>query len=200
MLAERGDPVLGLIRNPEHADDLRADGVEPIVADLENIDARGAADHLSGTDAVVFAAGAGPGSGVERKDTVDREASVVLADASELLGVRRFIQISSIGANAPIPSDVGEVFGAYLTAKQTAEADLRVRQLDWTILRPGILTDDPPTGKVRLAESVERAEVTRADVAAVLLALLDEPKSVGHALTVVNGETAIPEAVRTALE
>lgn len=199
LLTERGDAARGLIRNPEHADDLRADEIEPVIADLEQMDAEGLAGHLAGADAAVFAAGAGPGSGVPRKDTVDRAASVLLADACERAGVRRLLQVSSMGTAQPNPPDVGEVFGAYLDAKRAAEEDLRARELDWTILRPGVLTDSPPTGKVVLAESVPRAEVTRSDVAAVLVALLDEPRSARRTFELVNGETPIAEAVRSAV-
>lgn len=199
LLTERGDAARGLIRNPEHADDLRADEIEPVIVDLEQMDAEGLAGHLAGADAAVFAAGAGPGSGVPRKDTVDRAASVLLADACERAGVRRLLQVSSMGTAQPNPPDVGEVFGAYLDAKRAAEEDLRDRELDWTILRPGVLTDSPPTGEVVLAESVPRAEVTRSDVAAVLVALLDEPRSARRTFELVNGETPIAEAVRSAV-
>lgn len=199
LLAERGDSVLGLIRNPDHAAELRADGVEPRLADLELIDAAELAAQLAGADVAVFAAGAGPGSGTPRKDTVDRAASVLLAEACEQAGVRRFLQISAMGTTRPNPPDVGEVFGAYLDAKRAAEADLRRRDLDWTILRPGRLTDDAPTGRVRLGASVERAEVTRADVAAVLLALIGERRSVHRALEVVNGDAPVAEAVEAAV-
>ncbi|MER7010491.1 SDR family oxidoreductase [Saccharopolyspora sp. NPDC000359] len=198
-LVERGDSVLGLVRNPEHAADLRADGVEPLVADLEAVDAVDLAGSLSGVDAAVFAAGAGPGSGAARKDTVDRAASALLADACQEAGVQRFLQVSAMGTTKPNPSDVDPVFGAYLDAKRAAEADLRARPLDWTILRPGVLTDDPPTGRVTLAAEVDRAEVTRADVAAVLVALLDEPASIRRELALVNGPTPIADALRQAL-
>lgn len=199
LLVERGDAVLGLIRNPDHAADLRADGVEPQLADLEHTDAAALTALMSDVDAAVFAASAGPGSGAARKDTVDRAASVLLADACERAGIRRFVQVSSMGAAQPNPTDVDPVFGAYLDAKRAAEEDLRSRDLDWTILRPGRLTDDPPTGRVELAESVGRADVTRADVAAVLLTLLDEPAAARRVLEVVNGDTPIPDALRAAL-
>lgn len=198
-LVERGSSVLGLIRNPEQADELRAEGVEPLVVDLENATAASLAAHLSNVDAAIFSAGAGPGSGVARKDTVDRGASVLLADACEEAGVWRFVQVSAMGTTKPNPPDVGEVFGAYLDAKREAEADLRNRQLDWTILRPGRLTNDEPTGRVQIAPSVERAEVTRADVADVLVALLDEMRSIRKALEVVNGDTPVLEALREAV-
>ncbi len=199
LLVSRGDAVAGLVRDPEHAADVRADGVEPLVVDLENVGAEALAGRLTGADAAVFAAGAGPGSGTARKDTVDRAGSVLLARACERAGVRRFLQISSMGAAHPTPPDVGEVFGAYLDAKRAAEQDLRERDLAWTILRPGRLTDDAPTGRVALGESVRRDDVTRGDVAAVLVALLDEPAARGRALELVNGRTPVDEAVRSAL-
>lgn len=198
-LVARGDTVVGLIRDSEHADDLRADRVEPLVADLEHVGADALAGWLRGADAAVFAAGAGPGSGAARKDTVDRAGSVSLARACEQAGVRRFLQVSSMGTAQPNPPDVGEVFGAYLDAKRAAEQDLRDRDLEWTILRPGRLTDGHPTGEVTLAESVGRADVTRADVASVLVALLHEPAATRRVFEVVNGETPVAEAVRTAV-
>ncbi|QUG99447.1 NAD(P)H-binding protein [Saccharopolyspora erythraea] len=198
-LAARGDSALGLVRNPEHEADLRADGIVPVVADLEQIGTDELARYLEGFDAAVFAAGAGPGSGAQRKDTVDRAASALLADACERAGVRRFVQVSAMGTEGPYPPDIGEVFAAYLDAKGAAEQDLRERDLDWTILRPGRLTDDAPTGRVRIGASVARAEITRADVASVVIALLDEPASVRKVLEAVNGDTPIPDGVRAAV-
>lgn len=198
LLSERGDHVLGIIRNADHAADLEADGVEPLVLDLETAETPALADRLSGVDAAVFLAGAGPGSGAARKDTVDRGASALLADACQRAGIRRLVQVSSMGTRGPNPSDVDPVFGAYLDAKRAAEDDLRGRDLDWTILRPGRLTDDEPTGRVRLAEDVGRDVVTRRDVAAVLAALLHEPGTVGRALELVGGDVEIADAVRAA--
>ncbi|MHA6797797.1 SDR family oxidoreductase [Bounagaea algeriensis] len=198
-LVQRGDEVTGLVRNPDHVADVTADGAQPRVVDLEDTDASTLAGELSGVDAAVFAAGAGPGSGAARKDTLDRAGSVLLAEACENAGVARFVQISAMGTTRPNPPDVGEVFGAYLDAKREAEADLRSRQLDWTILRPGRLTDDEPTGLVELAVSVARGDVTRADVAASVAAVLDERRSVRKALEVINGDTPIVEALRAAV-
>ena len=198
-LGSRGDSVVGVVRNPEHVEDLRADGAEPVVLDLEQTDADRVARHLAGADAAVFAAGAGPGSGVERKESVDLGASALLADACERADVRRFVQVGAMGTTEPNPSDVGEVFGKYLDAKRASERDLAERDLDWTILRPGRLTEDPPTGRVALADSVQRAEITRGDVADVLVALVDEPASAGRALEVVNGDVPVIDALRTAL-
>lgn len=197
LLRDRGDTVLGLIRDPGHLDDVEATGAEAAVCDLERADVEEVTAHLAGADAAVFAAGAGAGSGAPRKDTVDRAASVLLADAAERAGVPRFLQISSMGAGAPARPGTDEVWAAYVRAKGEAEEDLRRRELDWTILRPGGLTDDPGTGRVTLAEPpVPRGSVTRDDVAAVLVALLDSPATRHRTLELVGGDTPVTEAVR----
>lgn len=192
-LADRGDQVVGMVRNPDHADDVRAGGAEPVVADMEEVDAGTLAGHLTGADAVVFAAGAGPNSGGPRKDTVDRAAAALLADAATTAGVRRYVLISAMGTDDPPAGD--EVFAVYLRAKAAAEADLRGRDLDWTVLRPGGLTDDPATGRVALAEHVDPGQVPRDDVAAVVVALLDAPATVGRTYELVGGDTPIPDAL-----
>jgi uncharacterized protein YbjT (DUF2867 family) len=198
LLAGRGDQAVGLIRNPAHAADVHQAGAEAVVCDLEAATAGDVAVLLSGADAVVFAAGAGPGSGAPRKDTVDRAASVLMADAAGQAGVRRFVQISSMGAGQPPAPGRGEVWAAYITAKTAAEADLRARDLDWTILRPGGLTDDPATGRVRLAPPpVPGGTVSRADVAAVIAALLDEPGTRHQTLELVGGDTPVAAAVHS---
>ncbi|WP_229401611.1 NAD(P)H-binding protein [Micromonospora okii] len=194
-LAGRGDTPVGLIRNPDHAPALRATGAQARVCDLEHADVAQVAAHLADADAVVFAAGAGPGSGAARKDTVDRAAAVLLADAAEQAGVRRYLLVSSMGVDDAPPAGTDEVFAAYLRAKKAAEDDLTARDLDWTVLRPGRLTDDPPTGRVTLAPRVDAGAVTRTDVARVLAALLHRPGSVGAVLELVGGNTPIADAV-----
>lgn len=202
LLSQRGDATVGLIRNPDHADDVAATGAEAVVFDLESGRANTLAEHLVGADAVVFAAGAGPGSGIPRKDTVDRAGAALLAEAAERGGVRRYLLISSMGFDVDDPdwtppAGTSDVFGAYLRAKAASERDLRARDLDWTVLRPGALTDEGPRGAVWLAASkVERGEISRADVAAVSLAVLDESRSAGLTLEVVGGDTPIADAVR----
>jgi nucleoside-diphosphate-sugar epimerase len=199
LLSSRGDTVVGVVRNPAHAADLIADGVEPAVLDLESASVEEVARVVSGADAVVFAAGAGPGSGAARKDTVDRGAAVLLADAAEQAGVRTYLLVSSIGADdvadGATPDGMDEVFVAYLRAKLAAEQDLLARPgLRTTVLRPGGLTDGPGTGRVTLAAHVERGSVPRDDVAAVLLALLDAPGD-GTVVELVSGRMPIDEAV-----
>jgi uncharacterized protein YbjT (DUF2867 family) len=198
LLAERGDQTVGLIRNPAHVADVRKVGAEAVICDLEVASADDVVLLLSGADAVVFAAGAGPGSGASRKDSVDRAASVLMADAAERAGVRRFVQVSSMGAGQPPRPGSDEVWAAYITAKTVAEADLRGRDLDWTILRPGGLTDAPAAGRIRLAPPpVPGGMVPRADAAAVIAALLDHPGTRHHTLELVGGDTPVAAAVHS---
>src|SRR6185312_3656604 len=197
LLSNRGDHAVGIIRNPEQAQNLVAVGTEPVVCDLESAALTDVVQHLDSADAAVFAAGAGPGSGIARKDTVDHAAAVLFADAAEAAGVRRFLIVSAIGADREPPEGTDPVFAAYLRAKGAADASVRARAgLDWTILRPGRLTNAPGTGRVTLAESTSYGEVTRDDVAAVLAALLTEPATAGRTLELINGDTPIADAVK----
>ena len=196
LLADRGDRAVGLIRNPAQVEDVRQAGADAVVCDLEAASAGDVVALLSGADAVVFAAGAGPGSGVPRKDAVDRAASVLLAEAAGQAGVRRFVQVSSMGAGQPVPPGGDEVWAAYIAAKTAAEDDLRARDLDWTIVRPGGLTDAPAAGLVRLAPPpVPRGTIPRADVAAVIVALLDQPGTRHQTLELVSGDSPVAAAV-----
>ncbi|ADT97828.1 NAD(P)H-binding protein [Mycolicibacterium gilvum] len=197
LLSARGDSVAGLIRNPAHEDDLRVTGAEPVVLDLEDTTNGVVSSHLRGADAVIFAAGAGPGSGAARKETVDRDAAVLLADAAEAAGVQRYLMISAMGADANTPDDAADdVFVAYLRAKGAADDLIRSRtELYATIVRPGQLTDDPGTGKVAIAEHTGRGKIPRADVAAVLVAVLDAPQTAGQTFELISGDTDIEVAV-----
>jgi len=198
LLAERGDQAVGLIRNPAHVADVQKAGAEAVICDLETASADDVVVLLAGADAVVFAAGAGPGSGVPRKDSIDRAASVLMADAAERAAVRRFVQVSSMGAGRPPRPGSDEVWAAYIMAKTAAEADLRARDLDWTILRPGGLTDAPATGRIRLAPPpVPGGTVPRADVAAVIAALLDNPGTRHQTLELVGGDSPVAAAVQS---
>jgi len=199
LLSARGDSVVGIIRNPAHESDVVGDGIDPVVLDLETAHLDEVAAAVEGADGVVFAAGAGPGSGVARKDTVDRAAAVLLADAAERAGVGRYLLVSSMGvdsvADGATPDGTDEVFVAYLRAKLAAEQDLLARPgLATAVLRPGALTDDPGTGRVALAPRVPRGSVPRDDVAAVLLALLDAGAHT-VVLELVGGDTPVDEAV-----
>jgi uncharacterized protein YbjT (DUF2867 family) len=188
LLADGGHRGRGVIRNPEHAADIEAAGAEPVVCDMEALD--DLSGCCEGADAIVFAAGAGPGSGPERKRTVDYGAAVKLMEA----GIRRYVMVSAIAAGRP--DEWSEPMRPYYEAK--AEADERLGQsgLDYTIVRPGGLTDDPGTGLVTVGTDIERGEIPREDVAAVLLAVLETPGSVGRTFELVSGDTPIDEAVR----
>jgi uncharacterized protein YbjT (DUF2867 family) len=199
LLSQRGDSVAGFIRNPAHAADLENAGAEGVVVDLEQASADQVAAHLRGADAVVFAAGAGPGSGAARKETVDRDAAILLADAAGLAKVGRYVMISSMGADAEAPDDAGDpVFVAYLRAKGAADDNVRARKaLHSTIVRPGLLTNDPGTGRVTIAGQTGRGSIPREDVAAVLLAVLDTPETGGQTFELISGDTPIADAVTT---
>jgi nucleoside-diphosphate-sugar epimerase len=194
-LVEDGHNALGLIRNPDHEADLHAIGVEPVPCDLESADAHQLAEALRGADAVVFAAGAGPGSGAERKRTMDYGGAVKLIDAAKADGIRRYLMVSAIGAGHPPPPGEGDVFGAYLRAKAEADQALEASGLEYTIVRPGPLTDDPPTGAVELGQDLERRHISRADVAALLHACLFLPHTIDWTFEAVGGERPIEAAL-----
>jgi len=193
LLQARGDEVIGLIRNPAHADDVRDAGAEPVVCDLENATVDEVAEAIGGADAAVFAAGAGPGSGAERKLTVDRDGAIKLLAAAVATGAPRFVIVSSIGAENPPDDD--DVFSVYLRAKAEADAAVRGSDREWTIVRPGALTNDPGTGRVAISTDPFRGKVAREDVAAVLAAVLGEHPSIGKIFYVNGGEDPIDQAL-----
>jgi len=194
LLSDAGHDAVGIIRNPDHAADLVAAGATPLVLDLEQIDAATLADELDGVDAVVFAAGGGPSSGAARKLTVDRDAAVLLADAAERQGIDRYVMISALATDDHDP-DSDDVFQVYLKAKSQADADLRSRSLEWTVIRPGGLTNDPPTGLVSVAESTGPGRIPRADVAAVVVEVLLHRRAVRSQFELISGATPIGEAL-----
>jgi len=192
LLAQRGHSVRGLIRKSEQADDLRAIEVEPVLCDLETEDDVAAA--VRGADAIVFAAGAGPGSGAERKRTMDLGGALKLIDAAEADGIRRYAMVSAMGAGSP-PAQEGGAFGEYLRAKAEADRALIASGLDHTIVRPGSLTDDPPTGRITVGTSIGRGEVSRDDVAATLAAVLVAENTIDKTFELIAGNIPIEEAV-----
>jgi uncharacterized protein YbjT (DUF2867 family) len=192
LLAERGQRARGLIRNPDHARDLHELGAEPVLCDIEALD--DISHCCEGADAVVFAAGAGPGSSVERKRTVDYGGAVKLIEAAKTNGIDRYVIVSAIGVDRP--DEWSEPMRPYYEAKRDADARVLESGLSYTIVRPGGLTDDAGTGLVRLGTDLERGEVPREDVAAVLLAVLETPSTVGKTFELVSGDTPIEEAVR----
>lgn len=196
LLAADGHEVVGLVRNPDHEADVAAAGGTVAVLDLEQASVDAVVEVLSGADVAIFSAGAGPGSGNERKDTVDRGAASLLAEAAERAGVRRHIQVGSMGADQADELDPADTFTIYLKAKKAAEDDLRARDLDWTVLRPGSLTNDAGTGQVLLADKTGRGSITRDDVALVLAGLCETPASIGRTLELIAGDTPVAEALK----
>lgn len=198
ILSDRGDHAVGLIRRPEQADEVRAVGAEPVLLDLESATLEQVSFALedADADAVVFAAGAGADSGAERKETIDRAAAVLLADAAESAGVRRYVMISSMGADPHSNFDGDPTLRAYLRAKGAADDDIRARtRLDWTVLRPGTLRNEPGTGKVRLDHQTGGGYVPRDDVAAVLAELLESPGTARQTLELIAGDVPVADAV-----
>jgi uncharacterized protein YbjT (DUF2867 family) len=193
IVSERGDEVVALIRNPDHADDVRQAGAEPTVVDLEHASDDDVAEAIAGSDAVVFAAGAGPGSGPARKETMDYGGAVKLIAAAKQAGISRYVIVSSMGADPDAPGD--DTFSVYLRAKGRADDAVRSSGLDATVVRPGGLTNDPGTGRVSLGENLRGGQVPRDDVAAVLTAVLDSPKTIGKTVDLVSGDRPIAEAV-----
>jgi uncharacterized protein YbjT (DUF2867 family) len=193
IMSERGDEVVALIRNPDHADEVKRAGAEPAVVDLEHASEDEVASAIGGSDAVVFAAGAGPGSGAERKETMDYGGAVKLIAAAKQAGVSRYVIVSSMGANPNATGD--DTFSVYLRAKGRADDAVRASGLDATVIRPGGLTNDAGTGRVRLGEKLPRGQVPRDDVAAVLVAVLDSPSTIGRTADLIGGDTPIAEAV-----
>ncbi|MFS7194994.1 NAD(P)H-binding protein [Rahnella inusitata] len=194
-LRAQGLEAIGIVRKPEQLSQMEALGADPVLVDIENTSAQELANGLKGADAVVFAAGAGGGSTAERKHTVDYAGSVLLAQAAQLAGIRRYVQISAIGVDDPLKPDTDPVWKAYVEAKRDADIELRKSGLDWTIIRPGPLTDDAATGLVTLNEHAGRGEVTREDVALVVVAVLQTPSSTGKQWELRGGDTPVRDAV-----
>ena len=187
---------VALVRKEEYRAELEDRGAEVRLLDIEQQGAADFASAFDGCDAVVFAAGGGPDGNIERKRTVDLEGSLKSIEGARQAGIKRFVQISAIGVDDPVAGDAGDVWSAYVEAKRDADAALRASGLDWTILRPGRLTDDPATGRVSLGGDVSRGDVTRADVAAVAAAVLDVEGTIGKQWNLVNGDTPLEAAVR----
>jgi nucleoside-diphosphate-sugar epimerase len=197
LLADGGDNVIGLIRNPNHAADVSGRGASPKLCDLEQASVEEIAEAIAGADAGVFAAGAGPGSGAERKLTMDRDGAIKLLDAAKATGAQRFVIISAIGAEAPPTGE--DVFSVYLRAKAEADQAVQASDRQWTIVRPGRLTDDPGTGRVRIGSAPFRGRVPREDVAAVLARLLHDRDLSQRVFYVNSGEDPIDQALEKAL-
>lgn len=198
ILVRAGHTPIALVRQESYQSELEGLGAEVRLLDIEHQDANAFAAAFEGCDAVVFSAGGGRDGNLERKRTVDLEGSLKSIAGAKRTDIRRFVQVSAIDVDNPLPADTGEVWRAYVEAKRDADAALRDSALDWTIIRPGRLTDNPGRGVVSLGPNIPRGEVARADVAAVLAAVLEVDETIGHQWNLVAGDTSIAEAVQRA--
>lgn len=199
LLLERGLTPVALVRSDAQRATLEEAGAHARLLDIERADGQAFGEAFAGCAAVVFAAGGGPDGNIERKRTVDLEGSLKSIQGAHAAGITRFVQISAINVDNPLPEDTEPVWKAYVEAKRDADEALRVSGLDWTILRPGRLTDDPATGLVALGDDVRRSDIPRADVAAVVAEVLDDESTHGHQWNLVGGQVPVAEAVAAAV-
>jgi uncharacterized protein YbjT (DUF2867 family) len=194
-LKEQGHTPLALVRNMDHSAELEALGATVGILDIENSTDADFGNAFEGSDAIVFAAGGGPDGNIDRKRTVDFEGSIKSIAGAKLTDIHRFVQISAISVDKPIAADAGDVWTAYVEAKRDADVALRASALDWTIIRPGALIDDGPTGLITLGDEVARGPIPRADVAALLAAVIADDRTIGKQWEVVSGDTPIADAI-----
>ena len=195
MLVEKGHEVRGLVRKGEQMPDVEADGAEPVLADLEEEEVEGGVGRaVEGCDAIIFAAGAGPGSGAARKETMDYGGAVKLVEAAQKHGVRRYLMLSSMGAGNP--EGGSEAMQPYLFAKARADERLQESDLDYTIIRPGSLKDEDGMGRIEAAESLgRRGEISRDDVARTFAEALEMRTTHHKTFEILAGDTPIREAL-----
>ena len=193
ILKSCGHEVFGIIRSEEHAQEVRNAGAEPVICDIEK--QTDISDAVGDVDAVVFAAGAGPGSGAERKWTVDRDGAYKLIEAARNKGIKRYVMISAMKVEEPRGN---EVFQVYQKARAEADKALRESGLQYTIIRPGKLTDHLPRGRVLLGRDLPTGQISRSDVAAVVAEVLDTPESIGFQWDLIEGELPVEQAVKKA--
>lgn len=197
LLLAAGHEVISLIRNPDHAPEVESAGAAPQVLSVEEAEVEDLARALEGADAVVWAAGAGGKGGPQRTDAVDRVAAIRSMEAAQQAGVRRYVMVSFISAYGEVAPD--HPLRAYAIAKIAADRHLQTTGLDWTILGPGRLTADPPTGAITVARIPEpvgaQAPTSRGNVAQVIAAVLDQPASIGRVIPFYDGQTPIAQAV-----
>jgi uncharacterized protein YbjT (DUF2867 family) len=194
-LTGQGHTVRSTIRNEAHGADVEDSGAEPYLLDIEGSDAEDFAEVLGDAHAVVFSAGAGGDGNADRKRTVDLEGSLKTIEAAKIVGIRRFVQVSAFGVDTPLPEDTEPVWRAYVEAKRDADVALRASGLDWTIVRPGRLTDGPATGLVRIGEDIPSGEISRSDVAAAIVAVLEDDSTIGYQFELTEGDQTLSDAI-----
>jgi nucleoside-diphosphate-sugar epimerase len=199
LLVRAGHVPVGLVRSDAHRRELRATGVQARLLDVEQASPEDFRQAFAGCQAVVFAAGAGPDGRADRKRTVDLEGSLKSMEAARAAGIRRFVQVSAMVVDDPVPEKASPVWRAYIEAKRDADDALRASPLDWTILRPGWLTDEPPTRRVCIGRGVPDGQLSRADLAAVITAVLGNDGTVRRQWEVVQDGMLIDEAIAVSL-
>lgn len=197
FLYDQGDDFVGVVRDEEHCEDVYRLGGEGVLLDLERANVAELADAIKGCDSLVFTAGAGVGSGVERKRTVDYAGSLLSIAAAHEAGIERFVQVSAWGVDSPVAPDADPQWSAYVEAKRDADIALTSSQLQWTILRPGTLSFETGTGLVTLGDHVPHGTIPREDVARLIAVCLNEAASIGRTWEVTSGTTPLEEAVRS---
>ena len=195
ILSGAGVDVRSLIRNPDHADDVRAAGATPVVADVEGVDDDGLREVLRGSGSVVWSAGAGGGDPA-RTYAVDRDAAIRSMDACVAEGIDRYVMVSYDGAGPDhgVPED--NSFFPYAEAKAAADTHLRGTDLQWTILGPGVLTDE--TGGTSIGVGADKREDRRTSrdvVAEVVAVVLSRPDTIGRTIDFSDGDTPIGDAL-----
>ncbi|MEO9321872.1 SDR family oxidoreductase [Nocardioides sp. C4-1] len=210
QLVSAGHTPVALVRTEDYRDELEGLGAEVRLLDIEAGDVEQFVAAFEGCDAVVFSAGGGADGNIERKRTVDLGGTLHSLEAAQRLGIRRYVQVSAWGVDEPLPDDVSPVWRAYVDAKRDSDAAVRDSGLDWTIIRPGRLVDEPADGRVKLGTDADvphddpgrsadpdntNGDVTRGDVAAVVAAVLDAPHTIGVQAVLVGGDVPLADAV-----
>ncbi|RWZ54473.1 SDR family oxidoreductase [Halobacillus fulvus] len=195
MIQDQDDlEAVAMIRKEEQASYFHDLGAETAIVDLED-DTETIAKAYEGVDAVVFTAGSGPNTGPDKTVLIDLDGAVKTIEAAKQSGVKRYIMISSFDTTREAIQEAPSSFSPYVVAKHYADDWLRRTDLDYTIIHPGMLTNDEGTGQVEAAETVDRGEIAREDVAGVILATLVNNSTVGKEFQVVGGSKAIEDAI-----
>lgn len=194
QLLERGHQVAALHRKPEQSDELARLGATPVAGSLLDLDAAELGKLMSGSDAVVFTAGAG-GAGIELTNAIDGQGLELATEAAVIAGIRRFILVS-VFPDALRDKETSPGFENYIAVKRRADVHLVETRLDWVILRPGTLLDDPGTGKIRADVAVPYGEVPRDDVAATIVELIEQPAVNRIIIELTSGEVTVANAIQ----
>lgn len=195
QLAQRGDTVTSIIRNPDHVEDVSATGATALLLDVESATAAEMAEAFAGSEAIIWSAGAGGGS-PDRTYAVDRDAAIRAMNAAELAGAKRFIMVSFLTASTEYLVPLDDPFYPYMAAKIAADEHLRGSGLDYTILGPGVLTLEEATGTLNSTpDPAAKNPTSRANTALAIVAALDEPSSIGKTINFADGDTPVAQVM-----